>query len=190
MTTAVFARTTMTVSMTSTLDVSRPSGDSSSGAWAPRSASPGLPGSPRQRRQEVRGRGCLQGAGGLPSTHDPESGRENNGTVPDDEDGILGDWGRGYCTEYEDVKCALVAEDSMRSMESGTEPRRVLVSPPIDIDVESEEDDDGVLSEDELVAVSSKTGMDVSDRISEATQLRRDNREAGSESSRAEVDAL
>ena len=119
-----------------------------------------------------------------------ENGRENNGTLADDEDGILGDWGRGCCTEYGEVKCALVAEDSVRSMKSGMELRRVLSSPLIGTDVGGEEDDDGVLSEDELAALSSKTGLDVSERRSEATQLRRDNLGAGSESSRAEVDAL
>ena len=75
-------------------------------------------------------------------------------------------------------------------MKSGMELRRVLSSPLIGTDVGGEEDDDGVLSEDELAALSSKTGLDVSERRSEATQLRRDNRGASSESSRAEVDAL
>ena len=61
----------MTVSMTSMLDVSRPSGDLSSGAWAPRNASPGLLGSSRLRRQGTCGRECPQGAEGSPLTRDP-----------------------------------------------------------------------------------------------------------------------
>ena len=45
-----------------------------------------------------------------------EKGREKRGMAPDEDDGILGDWGRGCWTGREEWKCVLEGEDSDRSM--------------------------------------------------------------------------
>lgn len=114
-----------------------------------------------------------------------ENGRENNGSVLDDDGGgILGDCGRGCCTAREGWKCILGAGDSVksiRSIKSGTEPRAAFGSPPIDVG--GEDDDDGVLSEDELATWSSNTGLAVSVLSSEVElEARHESRGGGSES--------
>lgn len=119
---------------------------------------------------------------GLDASGD-ENGRENSGSGFDEDEGILGDCGRGCCTEHEGGKCILAAEDPVKSMKSATEPRLAFESPPLNKDVGGEDEDDGALSEDEPVVLSSNTGLVVSARESDARQLRRERRGAGSESS-------
>ena len=119
---------------------------------------------------------------GLDASGD-ENGRENRGSGLDEEEGILGDCGRGCCTEHAGGKCILGAGDSVKSMKSATELLLGLKSLPLDKDVGGEEDDDGALSEEEPGVLSSKTGLEVSARDSDARQLRRERREGDSESS-------
>ncbi len=107
---------------------------------------------------------------GLDASGD-EYGRENNGTAVDDDEGSLGDCARGCCTAREEWKRTLVlgADGSVKSMKSGIEPRAAFESAAMDVD--GDEDVNGLLSEDELAALSSKTDMDVSGRDSaEVTQ--------------------
>ncbi|PIL35940.1 hypothetical protein GSI_01600 [Ganoderma sinense ZZ0214-1] len=104
---------------------------------------------------------------GLDASGD-ENGRENRGSGFDEDEGILGDCGRGCCTEHEGGKCILGAGDSVKSMKSATEPRVALQSPPLDKDVGGEEDDDGALSEEEPGVLSSKPALEASGRDSDA----------------------
>ena len=70
MVTAAFARTTMTVSMTSMPDWARPTGGLSLAASAPPTASPGPPGSSPRGRRAACGTACPLAVAGLPSTRD------------------------------------------------------------------------------------------------------------------------